>query len=341
MIQSIDTDLQSYWQKELATAVSDPQKLIKTLEIDPINFTSDDLAARELFPIRVPHPFINKMKKGDPCDPLLLQVMPARQEFLKNAAYHKDPLQEQGNQRPGVLHKYKSRVLILFRTGCAINCRYCFRRHFPYKDNHLNKQSLLNTLDYIASDNRINEVILSGGDPLMANDDSLGWFIDKLNVLPQVKRLRIHTRLPVVIPNRITKQLCQHFSKSRMQILLVTHINHSNEIDQVLIEKLRLLKDAGVTLLNQTVLLKGINDNCQAQVDLSESLFTAGILPYYLHLLDKVEGASHFDVKESEAIKLMRQILAELPGYLVPKLVRENSGELSKTPIDLHLECLT
>jgi len=172
----------------------------------------------------------------------------------------------------------------------------------------------------------------------MANDDSLGWFIDKLNQMPQIKRLRIHTRLPVVIPNRITDQLCQHLSKSRMQILLVTHINHSNEIDRVLVEKLRQLRDAGVTLLNQTVLLKGINDSCQAQIDLSESLFAAGVLPYYLHLLDKVEGASHFDVEESDAVKLMQQILAELPGYLVPKLVRESSGELSKTPIDLHLD---
>lgn len=338
MIQSIAPTLQSCWQKELAMAVSKPETLLKILSIEPSYFNSSDFDARKLFPVKVPLPFINKMEKGNPNDPLLLQVMPVRQEFLKMAGFYQDPLQEQSNQRPGLLHKYKSRVLILFRTGCAINCRYCFRRHFPYKNNHLNKQSLLDTLDYIANNNNINEVILSGGDPLMANDDAIEWFVDKLEKIPRIIRLRLHTRLPVVIPNRITEQLCQRLSRSRLQIVIVTHINHCNEIDQVLTEKLTQLKNAGITLLNQAVLLKGINDSCQAQVDLSESLFAAGILPYYLHLLDKVEGASHFHIEDYEASQLMHQMLIELPGFLVPKLVRESGGMQSKTPIDLHLD---
>lgn len=334
MIQTIEANLHTDWQKELSLAVSEPKKLLEMLNIDS-NMYSEDAEARSLFAMRVPLPFIAKMEKGNFHDPLLQQVLPLRQEFVQKVGYSSDPLKEQKNEVPGLLHKYASRVLIIFRTGCAVNCRYCFRRHFPYQDNHLNKRAMREPLNYIAAHPKINEVILSGGDPLMANDDQLSWFISELEKISSVTRLRIHTRLPVVIPNRVTEQLCQLLKSTRLKTVLVTHINHANEIDLTLKHKLMLLKQANVTLLNQAVLLKGINDSLDSQVQLSEALFDAGILPYYLHLLDKVEGASHFEITDEQAKQLMRDLLTQLPGFLVPKLVREIGGEKSKTPIDL------
>ena len=297
----------------------------------------NDIKARSLFPVRVPIPFIKKMRKGDANDPLLLQVMPRHQEFLTKSGFNKDPLLEQSNQQPGLLHKYKSRVLVMFKTGCAVNCRYCFRRHFPYQENQLNKRSLLDALSYIKSDNNINEVILSGGDPLMAKDDAISWFLDELEQLPQIKRMRIHTRLPVVIPARITDELCERLARTPLKIVFVNHINHANEIDDDFKAAMQKLKQVGVVLFNQAVILKDVNDTTAAQVNLSEALFDADVLPYYLHLLDKVEGASHFDISEEQAIKIMAELLEALPGFLVPKLVREIGGEKSKTPIDLKL----
>ncbi|MBE0364932.1 hypothetical protein PULV_a3224 [Pseudoalteromonas ulvae UL12] len=336
MIQTIEANLHTDWQKELSLAVSEPKKLLEMLNIDS-NLYVEDAEARSLFAMRVPLPFIAKMQKGNFNDPLLQQVLPLRQEFLKKAGYSSDPLKEQKNEVPGLLHKYSSRVLIIFRTGCAVNCRYCFRRHFPYQDNHLNKRAMQEPLAYIAAHPQINEVILSGGDPLMANDEQLNWFVEQLEKIQTVTRLRIHTRLPVVIPNRITETLCQILKKTRLKTIMVTHINHANEIDKALSDKIRQLKSAGVTLLNQAVLLKGINDTTAAQVALSEALFEADILPYYLHLLDKVEGASHFEISDEQAKQLMIDVLNQLPGFLVPKLVRELGGEKSKTPIDLGL----
>lgn len=336
MIQTIEANLHTNWQKDLTMAISEPNKLLKMLKIDE-NVFSDDIKARTLFAMRVPLPFIKKMKIADPKDPLLLQVLPLQQEFLLKKGFDHDPLLEQNNQIPGLLHKYKSRVLIIFKTGCAINCRYCFRRHFPYQDNHLNKNALIESLKYVQSDQNINEVILSGGDPLMAKDDAIDWFITELEKISHITRLRIHTRLPVVIPNRVTEQLCNILKHSRLKIILVTHINHANEIDDALATKLQFLKLAGVTLLNQAVLLKDINNSIDAQVALSEKLFSVDVLPYYLHLLDKVQGAAHFEVSEQSAIIIHKGILNELPGFLVPKLVKEIGGEKSKTLIDLKI----
>ncbi len=335
MIQRNEANLQTNWQKELSSAITEPEKLLNMLGLDIKNF-SEDIAARRLFAMRVPLPFIKKMQYGDSEDPLLLQVLPLRQEFLAKSGFNQDPLHEQNNDTPGLLHKYKSRVLIIFKTGCAINCRYCFRRHFPYQDNHLNKPALKTSLEYILNDKNINEVILSGGDPLMAKDEAIDWFMTELEKIPHITRLRIHTRLPIVIPSRITVDLCNRFKASPLNIILVTHINHANEINQELADYLQNLTAAGVTLLNQAVLLNKINDHSQSLIELSESLFSVGILPYYLHLLDKVEGASHFDVSEEKGVTLMQDLLAELPGFLVPKLVREIGGEKSKTPIDLN-----
>ena len=336
MIQRNEANLHKNWQKELANVVTCPKVLLEMVGLSS-QVHENDIKARSLFPVRVPLPFIKKIRHGDANDPLLLQVMPRHQEFLTKSGFNKDPLLEQDNNQPGLLHKYKSRVLVMFKTGCAVNCRYCFRRHFPYQENQLNKRSLIDALSYIQADKNINEVILSGGDPLMAKDDAISWFLDELEQIPQIKRMRIHSRLPVVIPARITEQLCERLAKSPLKIIFVNHINHANEIDSDFKNAMNMLKQANVLLLNQAVILKDVNDTVDAQINLSEALFDTDVLPYYLHLLDKVEGASHFDIDEAQAIKIMAELLEALPGFLVPKLVREIGGQKSKTPIDLKL----
>ncbi|WP_158965850.1 EF-P beta-lysylation protein EpmB [Paraglaciecola sp. L3A3] len=328
--------VETYWQKELTTSFSDPESLLKYLEL-PAEDYAEDIKARKLFPMRVPREFAARMVKGDPKDPLFLQVFTQQKEFYSVKGYSKDPLQEQDNQQPGILHKYQNRLLLLVRGGCAVNCRYCFRRHFPYSDNHLNKQQWQTAINYIAENPQIDEVIYSGGDPLMAKDDFLAWLTAQIENIAHVKRLRIHTRLPVVIPARITDELMTWFSKSRLKPVMVLHINHANEIDEKVASAVKKLKDAGVTMLNQAVLLKGINDTAEQQITLNERLFEIGIMPYYLHVLDKVEGAEHFDVPEPQALDLMADLIKRQPGYLVPKLVREIGGQPGKTPLDLKL----
>ncbi|MEP1447925.1 MAG: EF-P beta-lysylation protein EpmB [Paraglaciecola sp.] len=328
--------VESNWQKELAMCFSDPVSLLNYLEL-PLETYKEDIKARQLFPMRVPRPFAAKMKKGDPLDPLFLQVFTNKREFHPTPGFSTDPLQEQNNQQPGILHKYQNRLLLLVRGGCAVNCRYCFRRHFPYSDNHLNKREWQQALDYIACNPQIDEVIYSGGDPLMAKDDFLAWLTTEIENISHVKRLRIHTRLPVVIPSRITSELISWFTQSRLKPVMVLHINHANEIDNTLAVSMKKLKQAGVTLLNQAVLLKGINDTSDKQIDLNEALFDIGVMPYYLHVLDKVQGAEHFDLPDGSAIKLIRELIKRQPGYLVPKLVREIGGQPGKTPLDLQL----
>ncbi|MEP0354183.1 EF-P beta-lysylation protein EpmB [Paraglaciecola sp.] len=328
--------VESNWQKELATAFTDPVSLLNYLNLPVDNFTKD-IAARQLFPMRVPRPFANRMQKGNALDPLFLQVFTSKHEFSNSAGYSSDPLNEQNNTQPGILHKYQNRLLLLVRGGCAVNCRYCFRRHFPYSDNHLNKHQWQEALQYIADNPQINEVIYSGGDPLMAKDDFLAWLTQEIEKIPHVIRLRIHTRLPVVIPSRITPELISWFSESRLKPVMVVHVNHANEIDLEFASAMNKLKQAGVTLLNQAVLLKGVNDTTEQQVALSEKLFSIGVMPYYLHVLDKVSGAEHFDLPDKIATELMQDIIKNLPGYLVPKLVREIGGQPGKTPLDLNL----
>lgn len=328
-----NTDVMPTWQKELANAVKNPLQLLQLLAINPETVPLSE-AARKSFAMLVPMPFINKMKKGDISDPLLQQVLPVTNEMRVIDGYSLDPLGEHQNGIQGLLHKYKSRVLLILKSGCAVNCRYCFRRHFPYQDNNLNKQQFKQIVDYLLQHPDVNEVILSGGDPLMTKDDFLQYIVSELDKLPQLKRLRIHTRLPVVIPQRITEQLCQLLQKSRLKVTMVLHINHANEIDELFTDAMKKLHQAGIQLLNQSVLLKGVNDNREALVNLSEALSQAHILPYYLFLLDKVQGAQHFDLSTESALQLMKEISAELPGYLVPKLSREIAGEKSKTLIN-------
>lgn len=337
MIPKILTAVETSWQKELAQAYRDPAKLLEALDLPLAPFMAG-FAARKQFPLMVPRPFVRRMRKGDANDPLLRQVMTLEQELTSVKGYSEDPLEEQQSAVPGLLHKYQSRVLMIIRGGCAVNCRYCFRRHFPYADNSPSKEGWEQALDYIRADQQIDEVIYSGGDPLMAKDDFLAWLSAEIAAIPHVRRLRIHTRLPVVIPSRITDELLDWFAGTRLQPVMVLHINHANEVDEELTQALQPLRDAGVTLLNQGVLLKGVNDSVQAQVALSEAIFAAGIMPYYLHVLDKVQGAAHYDLHEQEARELMAGVIKRLPGYLVPKLVREIGNQPGKTPIDLHLQ---
>ena len=325
------------WQKELAMAFSDPLELLNYLQLPATQF-ADDIKARSLFPLRVPRPFAARMAKGDANDPLFKQVFTSQLEFTQQPNFVADPLNEHQNDQPGLLHKYQSRLLMLIRGGCAVNCRYCFRRHFPYADNHLNRAEWQSALDYIKADTQLNEVIYSGGDPLMAKDDFLQWLSEQIAQIPHITRLRVHTRLPVVIPSRINDELINWLTTSRLKPVMVLHINHANEIDDSVRRAMLRLRQAGVTLLNQAVLLRGINDQAAQQVALSEALFSCGILPYYLHLLDKVEGASHFDSPESQARLLMAELIKQLPGYLVPKLVREIADQPGKTPLDLQLQ---
>ncbi|WP_051090338.1 EF-P beta-lysylation protein EpmB [Psychromonas ossibalaenae] len=328
-----NTDDLPSWQKELANAIKNPLQLLQLLDISPQSVRLSD-PARKSFPMLVPRPFIRKMKKGDINDPLLKQILPVSDEELISPDYSVDPLQEHESIVPGLLHKYKSRVLLILKSGCAVNCRYCFRRHFPYQDNNINKKQLQEIINYLKAHPEVNEVILSGGDPLMSKDDFLGYLFNELASLPQLLRLRVHTRLPVVIPVRITDELCKIIKHSRLKVVFVLHINHANEIDRDFKEAMLKLKRAGVQLLNQGVLLKGINDNSQALIALSEALFDAHILPYYLFLLDKVQGAQHFDLAEKKAQQMIQEMNSALPGYLVPKLSREIAGQKSKTVIN-------
>lgn len=324
------------WQRELAEAYRSPTELLTALDLDPARF-GDGLNARRLFPMLVPKAFAAAMVPGDPADPLLRQVLPVGDEFADVAGFGPDPIGEQHGPLPGLLHKYRSRVLLMLRTGCAVNCRYCFRRHFPYADHKVGQAELEQARQYIQADANINELLLSGGDPLMARDDHLASVLNTFRDLPHLKRLRIHTRLPVVLPSRLTDSLVSLLADAPWQVVLVLHINHPNELQPELVAGLARLKAAGVTLLNQAVLLKGVNDEADTLVALSEALFDAGVLPYYLHLLDRVQGAAHFEVSEADARALMAALLERLPGFLVPRLVREIAGQPSKTPIDLRL----
>ena len=324
------TATKAQWLTDLANAFNDPVALLEFLELNPVDF-SQDILARKLFALRVPKSFAEKMEKGNRYDPLFLQAMASANEFLQAEGFVKDPLEEQHSPAPNILHKYQNRLLFMIKNSCAINCRYCFRRHFPYDEVKSGKQIWQQGLDYIAAHKEIEEVIFSGGDPLMAKDAELDWLITQLEQIPHIQTLRIHSRLPVVIPNRITEILCQRFLQSRLHIVMVTHINHANEIDEIFTQKMQMLKKANVVLLNQAVLLKGVNNQAECLKQLSHKLFSIGILPYYLHLLDRVEGASHFFIEDAEALTIYRELQKITSGYLVPKLAREIGGEPNKT----------
>ncbi len=321
------------WQEELANAIRDPLELAARLDLDPaaLGFARE---AMTQFPLRVPRPYLARMRRGDAADPLLLQVLPAARELDRIPGYGVDPLQERtANPVPGLIHKYRGRVLLLPSPACAIHCRYCFRRHFDYAANTPGRQQWRQALAYLRNDASIAEVIYSGGDPLAVSDTLLAWLTAQIEAIPHIRRLRIHTRLPVVIPARIDQALLHWLGSSRLERTLVLHINHANEIDREVAAAVQRLRDGDIIVLNQSVLLAGVNDSAERLAELSERLFSAGILPYYLHLLDPVAGAAHFAVTRERAVALHQGLLARLPGYLVPRLVQELPGHPHKLPL--------
>ncbi|MDN3526217.1 EF-P beta-lysylation protein EpmB [Halomonas sabkhae] len=321
------------WQQQLAHAIRDPRELCRRLALDAQWWPGAE-AGHALFEVRVPEAYLSRMRPGDPHDPLLRQVLPLEAEQQQAPGFVSDPLEEREHTaRRGLIHKYAGRVLLITSPACAINCRYCFRRHFPYEENAPSRAQWADTLDYLRQDTSIREAILSGGDPLAANDRQLGWLVDQLEAIPHLKRLRLHTRLPVVIPDRIDDALLDWLGRTRLQKVMVLHINHPAEIDDSVISACQRLRQAGVTLLNQSVLLSGVNDTVATLAELSERLFEADILPYYLHVLDPVEGAAHFDIDDDTARGLVAELRTTLPGFLMPRLVREIPGEASKTPL--------
>lgn len=321
------------WQELLKQGVNNTGDLL-----DLVQLSEQDIPAALLSPqpfkLRVPQGFINRMQRGNPHDPLLLQVLPVSDELNTTPGYTADPLVEsQTNPIPGLLQKYKSRALLTITGACAINCRYCFRRHFPYSDNNPGTAGWEAAIDYLRQHTDIKEVIFSGGDPLTAPDSVLANLTAKIATIPHITTLRIHSRLPIVLPERINDEFLAWFTGSRLKPVMVLHCNHPQEIDNNVADALKRLDKAGILLLNQTVLLKGINNDSSILAALSNILFENNTLPYYLHLLDKVQGAAHFDLPLVEASTIYSELRALLPGYLVPKLVREIPGAKSKTTI--------
>jgi len=322
------------WQSQLRDTICSGHELLSLLKLDARDLGFSHRACDD-FPLKVPMAFARRMRAGDPDDPLLLQVLASEAELAPMPGYTTDPVRETNEANPyrGIIHKYRGRALLIVSGGCAINCRYCFRRHFPYGDNRNSRAQWQAALDYIRQDQDIEEVILSGGDPLVASDEHLAMLVSRIAAIPQVRRLRVHSRLPIVIPDRITDTLLEAITHPGLKTIMVVHCNHGNEIDNAVREAVASLRQRSITVLNQAVLLARVNDSSQALVDLSEALFDAGVLPYYLHLLDKVRGAAHFDVPEDRARRLVGEIAGRLPGYLVPRLVREEPGAASKTTL--------
>jgi EF-P beta-lysylation protein EpmB len=318
------------WQQQLAEAFNNIEDLCRYLHL-PLNDLPVSVAAADSFPLRVPLSFAASMQKGNPNDPLLRQVLPVKDELFAYPGFSDDPVGDLPSAaQTGVLHKYHGRALFINTGSCAINCRYCFRRNFPYSDLQLGKQNETAGIHYIQENPDITEVILSGGDPLLLSDARLAKLFKQLSAIKHLKRIRIHSRLPIVLPARITDDFINTLTQSPKQIVLVVHCNHANEINPRVIAAINLLRNNGITLFNQSVLLKGVNDNITALCELSEQLFSHSIIPYYLHLLDKATGTGHFEVSETAAADLIKQVQSTLPGYLVPKLVKEQAGALSK-----------
>jgi L-lysine 2,3-aminomutase len=322
------------WKNALANAVRDPAELLALLELPTSLLPAAREAARQ-FPLRVPRGYLARMRKGAPDDPLLRQVLPLQQELDTVVGFDTDPVGDRDAAvAPGVLHKYEGRVLLTVTGACAIHCRYCFRRHFPYSEENPGQYRWQGVTRYLQEHPEVEELILSGGDPLLLDTSRLRELSDRLERHPQLKRLRIHTRLPVVLPERIDAELLGWLASLPWQVVVVIHANHANEIDAAVAEGLQRLHNHNITLLNQSVLLHGVNNSSNTLLALNETLFHYHVLPYYLHLLDRVQGAAHFEVTEQNATEIVAELRTAAPGYLVPRLVREIAGSPNKQPVN-------
>ena len=332
-VSLIQSDRAETWQEILSDLITDPQELLRLLELNP-DTCPYSLEALAQFPLKAPRPFVERIEKSNWNDPLLLQIWPSEFEDNQADGFVVDPLnEEEFNPIPGLLHKYQGRVLLTAAPHCAIHCRYCFRRHFDYRANSPSRAQWEEAFAYIAADSSIEEVILSGGDPLAISDKQFHWLLQQLENIKTLTTVRIHTRLPIVIPQRITRELIDCLNETRLRVVMVVHCNHRQELDSTVTDKFDTLGDAGVTMLNQAVVLKDVNDNADALIDLNKALFKHNVLPYYLHMPDQVAGTEHFYVTDQHATALIKTLHASLPGYLVPRLVRENPGERGKTRI--------
>ena len=321
------------WQQALREAVRDPRELLGLLGLDRLVPRLSDEAAGQ-FPLRVPRGFVARMRHGDPSDPLLRQVLPLDDEMRPMPGFGLDAVGDgAAKTAPGVLQKYRGRALLVATGSCAIHCRYCFRRHFPYAEETAARDGWRDAVDLIRQDASIEEVLLSGGDPLSLSNGKLAELTGALADIPHLRRLRIHSRLPIVVPERVDDGLMGWLSTLPWPVTLVAHANHANEFDGTVDAALGRLRAAGVHLLNQAVLLRGVNDSVDALAALSERGFAAGVLPYYLHQLDRVAGVAHFEVDDAHARALHAGLAARLSGYLVPRLVREIPGDTGKRPL--------
>ena len=329
----IKSDSPEKWQVILSDLITDPKELLQILELDPPTEEISESTLKQ-FPLRAPRPYVARIEKGNWKDPLLRQLWPSYLEDQSPPDYSIDPLIESlSNPVPGLLHKYSGRVLLTPTAQCAIHCRYCFRRHFDYQLNTPSRSGWNGALNYIRQDHSIVEVIYSGGDPLAAADRHLAWLTKQIAQISHVKILRIHTRLPLLIPQRVNQTLVDWLTHTRLKVVLVLHVNHPKELDQQVISAINTLDANGITILNQSVILKDVNDNSRILAELSQALFSINVLPYYLHTLDKVLGVAHFDLREKEALRIIDELQKILPGYLVPRLVREVPGMESKTTL--------
>lgn len=321
------------WHRSLALAIREPDVLISALGL-PTEWLEPAWRAAELFPVMVPRSFMARMEPGNPRDPLLLQVLPLDVEFDRIPGYKTDALEEAGAHiAPGVLKKYQGRALLIATGACAVHCRYCFRRHYPYGEEPRRIEDWEPAFQAIAKDDSLKEILLSGGDPLMLTDDRLGRIWQRLEGIGHLRRVRLHTRLPIVLPDRVTETFLKLLTGSRLTPIVVVHANHPNEVAADCPEALRTIVRAGVTVLNQSVLLRGVNDSADALTELSERLIDLGVIPYYLHQADRVAGTAHFAVPDATARQLIAELRRRLPGYAVPRLVREIPGEPHKTPL--------
>jgi EF-P beta-lysylation protein EpmB len=321
------------WQEAMRSAVRSGRELLELLGL-PESVHSD--GAERDFPVFVPREFIARMRPGDPRDPLLRQVLASPEEV--SLAWSDgglvDPVGDHAATRnPGLLQKYTGRALLITSGACAVHCRYCFRRHYPYSTAPKGPSGWLPSLETIRQDSAVEEVILSGGDPLSVADSQLQWLVNELNQIEHIRRIRVHTRVPVVIPQRVCAELLAWVQSSRAAMYFVLHVNHPHEIDVNFSNAMRSLRASGATLLNQAVLLRGVNDTPAIQLELCRALVNLQVLPYYLHHLDRVSGALHFESTLALGHEIIEHLRNHLPGYAVPKFVREEAGKASKTPL--------
>ncbi len=325
-----DPPTKSIWQQELRSAVRTFEQLAAELELPVDKLMGPETT--KAFPLLVPYPYLNRIEKGNLNDPLLLQILPRNEETEDSAGFLTDAVGDlAASSTPGLIHKYQGRVLLIAAAACAVHCRYCFRQHFPYESTPKGIEAWQPAIKQISADNSIHEVILSGGDPLMLVDESLDKLITAIDNIPHVKRLRIHTRLPIVIPSRITRRFINLLMQTRLTTVMVIHCNHANEIDHEVTDALKKISLAGSMLLNQSVLLRHINDRVETLETLSQRLIEVGVTPYYLHQLDRVKGTAHFETEISLGKQLIDELRKRLPGYAVPRFVVEKAGEPHKT----------